>query len=1186
MSSLIKIKVCFLFTILSYSLRILAQTPENIEVYRDSFWRLDNVESYRDNGFRGEVILNGFWIHDIDTQSNSVFVPGGMTELRDGTQKFWREFTVPHSWINRKLTLEIATTHEAEVFIDGIKLENFIPRKRFLEIEIPSKSGRRKLLVITSGKITDDVWLRSYPSGEESIKESYIITSFRNKLATVQLSGVSSSGSVLKVNLTISEKADGEIVRNISKDIKANSDGQWATELSEEWLDAKLWSRWHPYLYYYQAQLLDNKGNIIDKILPRRFGFCEVWIENGKFMINGIPTTFAGDTWHNYSEPNGNPNRQRLEREIYSLKKLGLTHGSFKSELGQNVADELGLIGNKGIGSIVRLNVWDPSSGFTPMNGKEEMDDIIRLVKRFREHPSILFWSSSAPYSQISMHPEFTGRKTETWRYFPLNRASIPSMEALYVFKEMKDIIVQIDPARTVTCNQGPFTEIDLTTRYLTNNLDIQEREEFFDDWYNANERQAILVSEWGSPFSAEYFLRHIDFVLHQTKSPLGIHTPKIYVESAARQFGEQVYLSENDEQIASWCKTDGRLIRGSSVFQKLISENVIYGSRSLRTYGINYLGHHILTEDIFSPIKTITDPAARDGFTELAEPRVMGSAFIRGTGWVTDEFDEPWTSYSDFHKVHQPLYAYIGGADRFVTKDHLFFSGNRVRKSAVIINDYDEPVYLEGNWSVVSAKGDEILSGKLSGEVKAGERELKHLLIEFTAPEVTKRTDFTITLKLTANLPGTLEDTFNITVFPESRQDLPPFSGNTWILNISDQLTHETQHPIINRENEEFIKAIGLDCKLISGLKTFSFKGTNPSAAAAWHKERALVSEGNPEPGDLLIIPRHTLIAGYDESQLNLRLLEKMGLDSLIEQGLRVIIFEQDLPNVFGIQTEEVRPRRAFISAPGHPVFEGLTDSDLSYWSGNSDLQTAITPIATSDARFPERMWHVSNTNAVASVTYIRPQVGAVRALAVSGFDLGESPLLEVTRGKGRILFCQFDVTNRYNKDPAATILVNNLIRYLLTAEPPDPSKSQIELLKGKAVTYKHNLYRADKPKGSDGWGITYGELFFRESVYKDIFSPEPSNDVPVLVSTANDPFPQIIRKTSKGTYQLCLDESRIKTGWDKRKIKWIYSALIVNQGGSLNEGPALRHHGRITDLYPVSWIEGFVHPYNSNIW
>ncbi len=47
------------------------------------------------------------------------------------------------------------------------------------------------------------------------------------------------------------------------------------------------------------------------------------------------------------------------------------------------------------------------------------------------------------------------------------------------------------------------------------------------------------------------------------------------------------------------------------------------------------------------------------------------------------------------------------------------------------------------------------------------------------------------------------------------------------------------------------------------------------------------------------------------------------------------------------------------------------------------------------------------------------------------------------------------------------------------------------------------------------------------------------------------------------------------------KRKVAWLRSALIVNQGGSQFEGPAFRYQGNSTRLYPHIWREDFVDPY-----
>ncbi len=430
----------------------------------------------------------------------------------------------------------------------------------------------------------------------------------------------------------------------------------------------------------------------------------------------------------------------------------------------------------------------------------------------------------------------------------------------------------------------------------------------------------------------------------------------------------------------------------------------------------------------------------------------------------------------------------------------------------------------------------------------------------------MSERTDYTLTIKLTANLPGTLEDRFAITVFPEHRPKPLSFAGAIWRLNASYDRSDEHKHFEWNDETERFLQAAGVQSQVVPGLKQFG-------ATAA------------PRPGDLLIIPRHYLEAGLDGLQFNARLLEELDIDRLIEQGLRVIVFEQDTPNVFGMTTEDVRPRRVFMAAAGHPVFTGLEPSDLTYWTGESDLQPAMSPVSMDEKQFPDRIAHVSNTNAVASRTLVRPQVGAVRALAVSGFDLAESPLLEVTRGKGRVVFCQLDVSNRYGIDPAATQLVDNLFAYLTSVGEPEPAKGTVDHvpLDGKTVVARQQTFRAAKPAGADGWGITQGELFFRESIYEKNWVTEklPNVAVPVLAPSQGE-LPQVVRRDpTTGRYQLTLDETGFTTGWMKRKVAWLRSALVVNQGGSQLDGPAFRYQGNTTHLYPYIWLEDFVDPY-----
>jgi beta-galactosidase len=1138
----------------------------------------------RDNGLRGDVVLNGYWrVTNADKVSRGI-VPMGTPELKEGTLSLYREVVIPTAWKGRRLMLEVGSiTKPAELYVDGNKVADIKRGKRFIEFAIPAGGETRTIEIRTGGRIQDDVWLRSYPTATAAIDDTYMMTSWRKQQATLRLGGTAPAGTSVELRASVSESPEGPAIKQFIVTTTAGADGRWRVEPSVDLAGIKFWSRYKPNLYHYTVELVVD-GKVVDKVLPRRVGFREVWTENGQWMVNGVQTNYISDSWGGQLDRGGNGNPEYARMLIRALKEQGQTfsHWGPRSEAIYNVGAEEGLMCMMPAGSLVRLNIWDPRNGLTTMTGDEAEDDIERNVKRLREQPSILGWVSAASYSQASMHPEYNAKPFETWKFFPLNRDSANSYIAQQQFRRAQQIIASVDPTRTVNCHNGPWTSVDMTTKYLTNNLDLQEREEFMEDWFGRDPmfKQVVSSTEVGVPFPGEYFLRKIDFQLTQTKGNVW----RIFVENAARYFGPEAYLADSDEEIANWTKVNSYAARENALYQKSHELMVRNTYRAWRTYGVNWVGHHILSEDSFVDKKR--KPVEKKPVVAV-DPRQPG--YVGGS---VPNWPLPSTAYllptgETLLATTKPLLAYIGGPDRrFITKDHLYYAGAEVRKAIIAINDWDDPATLKGEWTVTDPAGTVVARGPVDTTINPGQRLITELPITFNAPEVQQRTQFTINLALTSDRPGTLNDSFTITVFPAKQAaPLPEFAGTVWTLNISDDLTHETPHFDINRENDGLLKSMGVNAKLIKGLREFEYINVSLEGAMAWHDTRKLVTEGTPKPGDLLIIPRHTLAADVDGQQLNMRLLEEMKLDDLIEQGLRVLVMEQDLDNVFGLQTEDVRPRRTFIAANGHPVFDGLAESDLSYWRGSSNLSPATDPISPSDNRFPDRMWNVSNTNAVASRTPIRPQVGANRALVVSGFDLQEAPLLEVTRGKGRIIFCQMDVTNRYGIDPAATKLLDNIVRYMMTVPEPDPSKSALGASDAPSES-RNNLYRAAMPEGSTAWGITHGELFFRESVFNNTYGTKPNLDVPVFTGDAPAGRPAVIRTSANGLLETTLTPDLMRTGWGKRKILWLRSALIVNQGGSTTDGPGLRHHGRVTDLYPVPWIEGFVHPYNANIW
>jgi beta-galactosidase len=130
-------------------------------------------------------------------------------------------------------------------------------------------------------------------------------------------------------------------------------------------------------------------------------------------------------------------------------------------------------------------------------------------------------------------------------------------------------------------------------------------------------------------------------------------------------------------------------------------------------------------------------------------------------------------------------------------------------------------------------------------------------------------------------------------------------------------------------------------------------------------------------------------------------------GLVSFAVRGGRVICLEQETPPAGAALPAPVRPTTRFggyahPNALGTAVFRDLGADDLIDWAGDHPTYKAV---------------------------YQKPSQGA-RALAVAGSSLEFSPLLEVPCGEGVIVLCQLRVGAKLGLDPAADILLRNLLQ------------------------------------------------------------------------------------------------------------------------------------------------------------
>lgn len=162
--------------------------------------------------------------------------------------------------------------------------------------------------------------------------------------------------------------------------------------------DVKKWSAEHPKLYTLILSLKDNSGNLLETT-SLKIGFRSVEIKNGLLIVNGQRITLKGvntqetdpETGHVMSKElimkdirlwkENNINAVRLshyprDRQFYELCDI----------YGIYVVDEANIESHGmyyGKHSLAKKANW----------GKAHIDRMVRMVKRDRNHPSVIIWS-------------------------------------------------------------------------------------------------------------------------------------------------------------------------------------------------------------------------------------------------------------------------------------------------------------------------------------------------------------------------------------------------------------------------------------------------------------------------------------------------------------------------------------------------------------------------------------------------------------------------------------------------------------------------------------------------------------------------------------------------------------------------------------------------------------------------
>ncbi len=961
---------------------------------------------------------------------------------RQRSRMFCREAVIPESWKGNRVFLDIAnrgTMVNCKVFWNGklissqggdkstmLDVTEFIDWGKPNQIAILAKANTKKK---TGTRILSlgDIWLHKTDKAA-SLYSMYIQPSVSKKNITIDFDLASSKDTAdLQVDVEFYNWKTKKLAFKIpARPLSECKESKDSYKISSLWESPELWSPNHPNLYIARINLKKANGSPVDS-LEDRFGFRETQIKGKELLINGIP-------FHLSATHLGSLNHSFFYDHCKALKKRGFNCVvTFRKPMPvyvMNWLDELGLFCIQDVmpDFLASLRTYDKS------------EDRARWLKANRNHPSSLFWLiSQQNQGKEAGWIHFNYNKLGT-SYFPKkgSQGKFAYDENIKTMTWADKITPTIPSILYCSGNQGPVSNAMTHTEL---GMPLQEAAATAETWAKTVDAKPLFLMEswaavgtginvnlarsayghvsrcWRYPnrqgadniLNAEELSQYLGTKAYEWIQP--IRTSQKYGDP--KNVGMQEFDCREKEvvsQSGNWW-----ILKRDKTNIALHAIGIREHARSDRAYGLtgrNWFAHPEVMlfqarkskqsynnfEEWYLPINDLRYRRKRMAVARVS--RVDEDAvpdFIQGG----EEIKKIASQHKDSFKEHfkdatRPILVYIGGGptpEKFRYKDHAYTDGEIVLKHVVAINDLERKLSLQVLWTLKTKQGQILEKGTLDIEIPPGKT--KKVPLKFIAPSLKKRADCVLEINAKDNKSGKhYIDKFAIELFP--------------LLKKADNLKvacFDSKDETIN-----LLERLGV-----------SIKKTTP--------EESLKAS-------VLVIGRNSL------SNFLAKATPK-AFSKSIEEGLRVIVMEQNQNSVLGPWQQEIRLRNQFMKMSGHPILAGFQDKDFANWRGVSSL-TKSNPEWEPASEYMDYTLHQEfgkwgNEGIVSTLPLRRQQHGNARTLLSGGFDQDWAALTEFHYGKGLAILSQLDITARSSADPVGDRIFLEMIRYATNFKAPE---------------------------------------------------------------------------------------------------------------------------------------------------
>lgn len=346
--------------------------------------------------------------------------PGKVPHSYNPVGSYAREFTIPNDWDGKEIFLQIGAMKSGGfVWLNGRYIGYSQGSKLPAEFNITAaaKPGKNKIALQifrwTDGSYLEaqDFWRISgiersvYVYAQPKLRiEDYEVVSILDAAykdgvfeLDVNLENANSRSERGSVSYKILD-ANSKLVASESKSFTIDGSKQNELNFSATLPNVKQWSAEHPNLYTLLIETKDRKGKTLE-VTTSRIGFRSVEIKQGLLLVNGQRITLKGVNTQEANPETGHVVPEELIMKDIKLWKenninaVRLSHYPQQrrfyelcDEYGLYVVDEANIESHGmyyGEHSLAKKPSWENA----------HVDRMVRLVKRDKNHPSVIIWS-------------------------------------------------------------------------------------------------------------------------------------------------------------------------------------------------------------------------------------------------------------------------------------------------------------------------------------------------------------------------------------------------------------------------------------------------------------------------------------------------------------------------------------------------------------------------------------------------------------------------------------------------------------------------------------------------------------------------------------------------------------------------------------------------------------------------